>query len=269
MVSLRQITFLSDFGRRDVFVGLCHAVMAAIAPDAPVADLTHDIPAHDVRAGAVALVDCVSYVPAAVHLAVVDPGVGSQRAGVVLVAGDALLVGPDNGLLLPAARRLGGVSAAYRLGDPRFRAPTVSRTFHGRDIFAPAAAHLASGTDPAAFGAALDAAGLVEIELPAADVGDRVITTAVRSIDRFDNAQLAVTAADLLAAGLLGGQRLQLLTDRGTFELRHAATFADLEGGELGLIEDSFGWLAVVMDRNAAARRLQLDAFDIVRLRAR
>jgi S-adenosylmethionine hydrolase len=265
----RQITFLSDFGTRDVFVGLCHAVMAAITPGAPVADLTHDIAPHDVRAGAVALADCVPYVPAAVHLAVVDPGVGSQRAGVVLVAGDALLVGPDNGLLLHAARRLGGVGAAYRLSEPRLRAPRVSRTFHGRDIFAPAAAHLAGGTAPAAFGPALDVAGLVEIDLPAAEIGDGIITAPVRSTDRFGNAQLAITAADLERAGLSGGQRLQLLTGHKTFEIRHVGTFADLAGGELGLIEDSFGWLAVVLDRAAAARQLRLEAFDMVRLQAR
>lgn len=268
MVS-RQITFLSDFGRRDVFVGLCHAVMAAIAPTAPVADLTHEIPPHDVRAGAVALADCVGYVPSAVHLAVVDPGVGSQREGVVLVAGDALLVGPDNGLLLPAARRLGGVTAAYGLSEPRFQAPHVSRTFHGRDVFAPAAAHLARGTGPAGFGDALDIDGLAEPALPAVDVGDHVITAAVRGIDRFDNAQLAITSSDLTRAGLSGSQRLQLMTGHGSFEIRRVATFADLEPGELGLIEDAFGWQAVVMDRDAAARRLNLDAFDIIRLVAR
>jgi hypothetical protein len=269
VVSPLQITFLSDFGRRDVFVGLCHAVMAGIAPGVPVADLTHDIAPHDIRAGAVALADCVPYVPDAVHLAVVDPGVGTARAGVVLVAGSALLVGPDNGLLLPAAQRLGGVAAAYRLRAQRFQAPRVSRTFHGRDIFAPAAAHLARGTAPDEFGEALDTAGLVAPALPEADLGAGAIAAPVRAIDRFDNAQLAVTAQDLARAGLSGGQRLQLLTDDGSFPIRHVAMFGDLDHGELGLMEDSFGWLAVVLDRDRAARRLRLRAFDIVRLVAR
>jgi hypothetical protein len=265
-VGARQITFLTDYGREDVFVGLCHAVIAAIAPTARVADLTHDIPPQDVRAGAMALADCVPYVRAAVHLAVVDPGVGSRRDGVVIVAGDALLVGPDNGLLLPAARRLGGVAAAYRLSDPRLRAQRVSRTFHGRDVFAPAAAHLASGIEPAAFGAALDVAGLVDLALPAAAVDDRTLAAPVRGIDRFGNVQLAATRADLARARLLDAQRLQLVTDQRSFEVRQVETFADLEHDELGLIEDSFGWLAVVADRDHAARRLQLHTSDTVRV---
>jgi hypothetical protein len=266
MTAARQITFLSDFGRSDVFVGLCHAVMAAIAPAARVADLTHDIPQHDVVAGAAALADCVPYVPSAVHLAVVDPGVGSQRAGVVVVAGDALLVGPDNGLLVPAARRLGGPVAAYRLSAPRFRASRVSPTFHGRDVFAPAAAHLALGVPPDAFGAALDVDGLVDPGLPGADVGDGVITTAVRGVDRFGNVQTAATAGDLVRAGLHDGRSVRLVVDAGTFELTRATTFADLERGALGLIDDSMGWLAIVLNRDAAARHLRLAPGDGVRL---
>jgi S-adenosylmethionine hydrolase len=262
----RQITFLTDFGLDDVFVGLCHAVMAAIAPTVPVADLTHEIPPQDVRSGAMALADCVPYVPSAVHLAVVDPGVGSRRDGMILVAGDALLVGPDNGLLLPAARRLGGVTAAYRLSEPRFRAARVSRTFHGRDVFAPAAAHLALGVDPAAFGEALDVGRLVDLTVPVAKVGDRAIATPVRAIDRFGNVQLAVTAPDLAKARLSTTQRLQLVTYQRSFAIRQVEIFADLERDELGLIEDSFGWLAVVMDREHAARRLRLQAFDTVRI---
>jgi S-adenosylmethionine hydrolase len=262
----RQITFLTDFGLDDVFVGLCHAVMAAIAPTVPVADLTHQIPPQDVRSGAMVLADCVPYVPAAVHLAVVDPGVGSQRDGVVLVARQALLVGPDNGLLLPAARRLGGVTAAYRLSDPRFRATRVSRTFHGRDIFAPAAAHLALGVDPAAFGEAIEVGRLVDLAVPVAKVGDGAIAAQVRTIDRFGNVQLAATTSDLAKARLMAGQRLQLVTDQRSFAIRYVEIFGDLERDELGLIEDSFGWLAVVLDRDHAARRLQLQAFDTVRI---
>jgi S-adenosyl-L-methionine hydrolase (adenosine-forming) len=265
-MAVRQITFLSDFGHGDVFVGLCHAVIAAIAPTARVADLTHEIPPHDVVAGAVALADCVPYVPAAVHMAVVDPGVGSQREGVVIVAGDALLVGPDNGLLVPAARRLGGPSAAYRLSAPRFRRPQVSPTFHGRDIFAPAAAHLALGVAPDAFGTALDVDRLADPGLPVTRVADRVITAAVRGIDRFGNVQVAVTAADLARAGLEKRRSLRLVTAGGAFELRRATTFSDLEPGALGLIEDSMGWLAVVMDRDTAARRVRLATHDPVRL---
>lgn len=268
-MAVRQITFLSDFGHQDVFVGLCHAVIAGIAPSAPVSDLTHDIPSHDVRAGAVALEDCVPYVEAAVHLAVVDPGVGSHRAGVVLVAGDALLVGPDNGLLLPAARRLGGVTAAYHLSAPRFRAAQVSRTFHGRDVFAPAAAHLANGRDPADLGDPVDAAGLVDLELPSAVVGAYVLRAPVRGVDRFGNVQLAATVGDLHDAGLSAPAALRLVTPRGGCDLTVVGTYADLDDGVTGLIEDSFGWLAVVMPGEAAATRLRIGLSDQVTVVAR
>jgi len=268
MSAARQITFLSDFGRSDVFVGLCHAVIAGIAPDAPVADLTHDIPPHDVVAGALALADCVAYVPGAVHMAVVDPGVGSRRAGMVVVAGDALLVGPDNGLLLPAAQRLDGPTAAYRLRAPRFRRPQVSPTFHGRDIFAPAAAHLALGVAPDAFGEPLDVDRLADPGLPRTVAGDRVITTAVRGVDRFGNVQVAAAVADLARAGLEEQRSLRLVTDAAAYELRRVTTFADLEPDALGLLEDSMGWLAIVADRDSAARRLRLAASDPVRLEA-
>jgi hypothetical protein len=265
-VAPRLITFLTDFGREGVYVGLCHAVIAAIAPATPVADLTHEIPPQDVRAGAMALADCVLFVPAAVHLAVVDPGVGSRRRGVVLVAGDAVLVGPDNGLLLPAARRLGGATAGYRLSEPRFQAAQVSRTFHGRDVFAPVAAHLAAGVSPSEFGDEVDVGGLVDLALPAATVSGHVVAAPVRDIDRFGNVQLAATAADLARASGTGVQRLELLTDQETFEIRQVGTYSDLKHGELGLLVDSFGWLAVVMDRDAAAQRLRVHELDVVRL---
>ena len=262
----RQITFLTDFGREGVFVGLCHAVMAVIAPAAPVADLTHEIPPQDVRAGAIALADCVPYVPAAVHLAVVDPGVGSQRHGVVLVAGDALLVGPDNGLLLPAARRLGGVTDGYRLTNAHFQAAKVSRTFHARDVFAPAAAYLATGVPPSQLGDEVRVDRLVDLGLPAATVSRGVVAAPVRSIDRFGNIQLSATTADLARGSGTDDQRLTLLTDHGTFEIRQVGTYSDLAHGELGLLEDSFGWLALVMDRAAAAQRLGVHELDVVRL---
>jgi S-adenosyl-L-methionine hydrolase (adenosine-forming) len=265
-VSPRTITFLSDFGLEGVYVGLCHAVMATIAPAAPVADLTHEIPPQDVRVGAMALADCVPYVPAAVHLAVVDPGVGSQRRGVVLVAGDALLVGPDNGLLLPAARRLGGVTAGFGLSERRFQAARVSRTFHGRDVFSPAAAHLAAGVPPPEFGDEVDLDALVDLALPVATVSGTAVAAPVRDVDRFGNVRLAATAEDLARASGAGVVRLELRTDRETFEIRQVGTYSDLEPGELGLLVDSFGWLAVVMDRDAAARRIRVHERDVVRL---
>lgn len=145
------ITFLSDYGLLDEFVGICHAVIARRCPPARVIDLTHAIPRHDVRAGAVVLAAAVPFLPPGVHLAVVDPGVGAEgahgRRAVALrtADGDRLLVGPDNGLLMPAAARLAGVSEAVDIGASPERLEPVSRTFHGRDIFAPVAAALAGG----------------------------------------------------------------------------------------------------------------------------
>jgi hypothetical protein len=267
-VDVRPITFLSDFGRDDVFVGLCHAAVAAIAPEARVIDLTHGVPAHDVLAGARALEDCVPYVDAAVHLAVVDPGVGSHREGVVLAAGDALLVGPNNGLLLPAARRLGGVTAGYRLTEPRYRRPQVSRTFHGRDVFAPAAAHLALGADPASFGDPVDIAALTDLPLPVPQGEDAGVVANVRGVDRFGNVQIRATTDDLARAGLTHDQQLRLMTAHRHVEIEWVGTYGDLASGRVGLIEDSFGWLAVVRNRGHAAGDLQLSVGDTVRVAA-
>ena len=146
------ITFLTDFGLADDFVGVCHGVMKRIAPDCEVIDITHGIAPQAVLQGALTLANTLPYMPSGVHLAVVDPGVGTGRRALALRSGDGrFFVGPDNGLLLPAAERLGGIEAAHELTNPEYMLEPVSRTFHGRDVFSPAAAHLASGVDPDAF----------------------------------------------------------------------------------------------------------------------
>ena len=147
------ITFLSDFGLQDDFVGTCHGVIKRIAPDADVIDITHGIEPQQVLQGALVLASTLPYMPEGVHLAVVDPGVGTERKALALRSGDGrLYVGPDNGLLVPAAERLGGVDGAWELENPAYRLEPVSRTFHGRDLFAPAAAHLAAGVEPGELG---------------------------------------------------------------------------------------------------------------------
>lgn len=259
------ITFLTDFGRSDIYVGVCHGVLAARAPHARVIDLTHDVPPQDVRTAAVLLADAVIHLPVAVHLAVVDPGVGTDRAGIAIVTdrGDAL-VGPDNGLLVPAAAALGGIAGVHALEDARFRLAEVSATFHGRDVFAPAAAALASGTDPTALGRAL--AAPVDLSLPAPAVAPGRLDVEVLTIDHFGNLQLAATPADAERAGLVVGGTVTLTVAAASHDLRYVRTFGDVPAGALGLHVDSTGRLSVAVTGGSAAARLAADVGTMVRL---
>jgi S-adenosylmethionine hydrolase len=259
------ITFLSDFGLTDSYTGICRAVVAGIAPGATVVDLAHTVPALDVRRGATMLADCVSVAPAGIHLAVIDPD-ADARPGVVLRAGGSLLVGPDNGLLLPAADVLSGVTAAHQLGDPRWHRTPVSPVFRGRDVFGPVAAHLANGVTVPSFGPAIPAEDLQRLPGLDADVGHRRIAAPIRNVDCYGNVQLTATQADLRRAGLDGGRPVRVGTPRETVELPRVASFSDLAAGELGIVEDSFGWLAIVAGRADAADRLDLRTVDAVRL---
>src|SRR6188474_2492682 len=183
------ICFLSDFGLRDDFVGTCHGVIAKIAPDARVIDVTHGIPATEVLQGAHVLSSTLPYMPVGVHLAVVDPGVGGVRRPVALSdAAGRLFVGPDNGLLLPAAERA-GIAEVHELANPEYALETISRTFHGRDLFAPAAAHLANGVPLDDLGPPIAADALARLDLPEAEVGTSRIRSTVLATDRFGNVQ--------------------------------------------------------------------------------
>lgn len=262
----RPITFLSDFGLTDCYVGICHAVMSGIAPDVRVIDLLHTVPALDVRRGATALADCVRAAPPAVHLAVVDPD-QTTRPGVALVAHEAVLVGPDNGMLLPAAQVLGGVTAAVRLDDARFHRTPVSPVFRARDVFAPVAAAIAAGADPTTMGTSIAATALQRLALADPHITHKCITAKVRNVDHYGNIQLPVTHADLVRAQLDGGRPVRFSTgDDATTEIRRVASFSDLAVGELGIVEDSLGWLAVVAGGQDASSRLGLAPADDVRL---
>src|SRR5262249_42792157 len=200
------ITFLTDFGLQDDFVGTCHGVIKRISPGTDIIDITHGIQPQQVLQGALVLASTLPYMPEGVHLAVVDPGVGTQRMAVVLRGGDGrLYVGPDNGLLVPAAERLGGIDGAWALETRAYRLEPVSRTFHGRDIFAPAAAHLAGGLDPSELGSSLEPAALVRLDVPAPVTGDGFIRAHVVIVDRFGNVQLNLTTEDLVRAGIEPG----------------------------------------------------------------
>src|SRR5580765_4260776 len=201
------ITFLSDFGLKDDFVGVCKGVIKRIARGGGIVDITHGIPAQAVTEGALVLARAVPYMPVGVHLAVVDPGVGSDRRGVALRAKDGrIYVGPDNGLLTLAAPP-GSIETARSLTNQRFHLEHVSRTFHSRDIFAPAAAHIAGGVDLEQLGEEVDPATLARIELPKASAGPSGLRATVLTIDRFGNLELNLSRADIDAAGLTPGDR--------------------------------------------------------------
>ena len=256
------ITFLTDFGVTDDFVGTCHGVMKRITPDAEIIDITHGIGPQQVLQGALVLRNTLPYMPEGVHLAVVDPGVGTDRKGIVLRGEDGrLYVGPDNGLLVPAAESMGGVAAAWEVTDPR--------TFHGRDVFAPAAAHLAGHVAPEELGPALDPAALVRLDVPVADVSpERIVAHAV-IVDRFGNVQLNLTAGDLEQIGIVPGTQIELEVGLERYYAVAARTFAEAGRGDIVLYEDSYRTIAVAINEGDAASVISARPGDEVRLRIR
>ncbi|MGH9114887.1 MAG: SAM hydrolase/SAM-dependent halogenase family protein [Acidimicrobiales bacterium] len=257
------VCFLSDYGLDDEFVGVVHRVIAATAPGVTVLDISHGVPAHDVRAGALTLWRVLPWLVPCVVLGVVDPGVGTARRAVAveMAGAGALLVGPDNGLLVPAALALGPVTAAVELERPA--CPSHGAAFDGRDLFAPAAARLAAGAEPASLGHSIDPASLVGGPLPQPEsLAGGALVCEVLWVDRFGNAQLNARPADV---GRLGDQ-IEVTAGGSTVPARPAGAFADLGPGELGLIHDSYGMLALSLDREPAAARLGLGPGDRVLL---
>jgi S-adenosyl-L-methionine hydrolase (adenosine-forming) len=265
----RPITFLSDYGSEDEFAGVCRAVIARIAPEARVIDLTHGIRRHDVTHGAAVLANAVGYTPAGVHLAVVDPGVGTGRRAVAVAAadGESWFVGPDNGLLSLALERCGGAAAGVEISESPARLEPVSATFHGRDLFAPVAARLALGAELGELGEPLEVGSLVRIERhdPEVERGRR-LEAQVSHVDAFGNLSLVATAADADDAGLQVGRPLRVRAPRRDDEARYALTFADAEPGQMVLLVDSARSLALAVNKGDAARKLDLGAGDRVEL---
>jgi S-adenosylmethionine hydrolase len=263
-VAAPLITFLTDYGLEDVFVGICHGVIATISPESRVIDITHGIPRHDIRRGALALRSSLRYMPVGVHLAVVDPDVGAQRRAVALRLADGrLLVGPDNGLLAPAALDAGGVVEAVDIARSSWRLEPVSATFHGRDIFAPVAARLASGAELAHAGDPFDPEQLVALELPKPRREPGGLAAHVINVDRFGNVQLDAVHADLLESGLGLGSPIELeAAGGGPHHVHYVRTFADVDAGDLLLYEDADGTLAVAVSRGNASARLGLKTGD-------
>jgi S-adenosyl-L-methionine hydrolase (adenosine-forming) len=264
------ITFLTDFGVTDHLVGTCHGVMKCITPDAEIIDITHGIDPQQVLQGALVLRNTLPYMPEGVHLAVVDPGVGTDRKGIALRGGDGrLYVGPDNGLLIPAAESMGGVADAWELTEPEYRLAPLSHTFHGRDVFSPAAAHLAGGVSPDALGPSLDAGSLERLDVPVPQVSAGEIVAHVLIVDRFGNVQLNLTAGDLEQVGIVPGTRIELEIGLERYYAVAARTFADVARGDIVLYEDSYRNVSIAINVGDAASVIGARVGDRVRVRAR
>lgn len=255
--AFRYVTFLSDYGLTDEFVGVCHGVIARTAPEVRVIDITHGIKPQDVMEGAMVLAQSVQYMPTAVHLAVVDPGVGSDRLPVIITTKNgSLLVGPNNGLLTLAAERLGAAVSCIKIENPAFMLPQVSKSFHGRDIFAPAAAHLALGVAPSDFGGEIALADLVKLTIAEARRHDDHYHVMVLHVDRFGNLQLNVTPKELADLGLTPGSLLEVRVEGHRSMVAYESAYSAVPAGDFVVTEDSYGLLAVAVNRGSAAERL-------------
>jgi hypothetical protein len=261
--------FLSDLGLKDEFVGVCHSVITRIAPDARIVDLSHGVPPMNVLIGAVLLADAIPYVPAdAVLLGVVDPGVGTDRKAVVVQASNGtLLVGPDNGLLSLAWQELGGAGAAFEIASPDVLLSPISSVFHGRDVFAPAAAHLAAGVAAEDVGPALEPASLIRVDVPAPEVDRGTIGCRVLEVDRFGNLQLNVRPKHLHEAGLDGRPDVRVDSAETSALALRVDTYAAVPEGQYGLLEDAWGWVTVIRYEANASGGLMVGRDDAVWLR--
>jgi S-adenosyl-L-methionine hydrolase (adenosine-forming) len=260
------ITFLSDFGLKDDFVGTCHGVIKRIAPDAQIIDITHGIPPTSILEGALVLANTIGFMPVGIHLAIVDPGVGGPRRPLALRDEEGrVYVGPDNGLLLPAASRA-GVAEAYELANPAYALESISRTFHGRDLFSPAAAHLANGVPLEDLGPPVDPDGLVRLDLPEPAVSDSAIRATLLYVDSFGNIALNLDRDDVESLGIFSGARVELELSGERYYAVMARTFADARPGDVILYEDSYKKMSLAISRGSAARMLHATPGQSIRI---
>jgi len=242
------VCFLSDFGVADEFVGVVHGVIARIAPGVRVIDVGHGVPRGNVRAGALALLRAVQYLPDGVVLAVVDPGVGSGRRAIAAVTRRGVFVGPDNGLLAPAVAMVGGAERFVSIEDPRFRLRGGGSTFDGRDVFAPAAAVLASGEAvPEDLGPAADPDSIMPLLLPLVDASGGAVQGEVWWIDGFGNAETNVSPSDLAAIGLRPGDVVDVRVGAQVYRLPWVTGYPETAGAEGVVHVDSAGMMAIVV----------------------
>lgn len=261
------ICFTSDFGLDDAWVGVCHAVMQRVCPGVLIIDLSHQISPFDVRKGAAVAAAGVYQVPDAVHLAVVDPGVGGGRRDLVVACRDGTyLVGPDNGILIPASRRCGGIREAWDIAA-QITTETPLPTFHARDVLAPAAALLACGADPSAFGYRVDESELLPAPFGTPIIEGEVLLTEIVDIDRFGSARTSVTTQDLARLGDTP-EMLEIGFGHVTLEIPFVRTYSDVDESDPLALWDSSGWLSLAVRLGSAAERYGLQPGVTVRLRA-
>ncbi|MGH2725367.1 MAG: SAM hydrolase/SAM-dependent halogenase family protein [Actinomycetota bacterium] len=264
-LSFRFVTFTSDYGLEDEFVGVCHGVIKRFAPEVQIIDISHALPPQDVRAGALVLAQAVPYMPASVHLAIVDPGVGTMRRAVVIgTRAGPPLVGPDNGLLWLAAEALGGAIQAHEIKNNDLCLTPISRTFHGRDIFAPIAGRLALGMPPEEVGPPLGIEELTRLDLPVPKVDDDHVHGVVVQTDHFGNLQLNVHRQELEGVGVMLGDTLELRVGGKSHFVEYRTTFSEVAQGKLGILEDSYRRIAIVVNRGSAEKRLEAHRGDHV-----
>jgi len=263
--TFRFITFLSDYGLEDEFVGVCRGVVKRFAPEVEILDIAHGIPPQDVAAGATVLAQAVRYMPAAVHLAIVDPGVGTPRRAVVIETGSGSpLVGPDNGVLSLAAEALGGATRAFAITNESLFLEAPSRTFHGRDIFAPVAARIALGMNLEEAGPAVSVDQLIRIEMPPAKVDDDHIHARVVQIDHFGNLQLNFGRSELEGIGVILGDETEVRFGGRSFKAPYSQAFSEVKKGGLILLEDSHRHLTIAVNMGNARDALEARRGDPV-----
>ncbi len=266
MARFDTISFLTDYGTTDEFVGVVHSVIRQLAPEVRVIDISHHVPAHDVRAGGLTLARSAQYLAPGVVLAVVDPGVATARRAVAIEVGDgaSILVGPDNGLLAPAVSMVGGATRAVELTNLDYQLPAPGPTFAGRDIFGPAAAHLCNGVDLLELGPEIDVFGLTPGMIPITRVDDGAVVAEVLWTDGFGNLQLNVDPTEIEPFG----PRVELrFAGKVRTGVRHD-TYAEVPTGEVGLVVDSYGLVSIVANRTSAANELSIGTGDEVVLAA-
>ncbi|MFN8034944.1 MAG: SAM-dependent chlorinase/fluorinase [Acidimicrobiia bacterium] len=262
------VSFLTDYGTRDESVGVCKAVMLGLAPALTIVDITHEIPPHDVKTGALTLARAAPYLPSGIVVAVVDPGVGTGRRAIAVEVEHGFLLGPDNGLLAPAAALLGGARRVVHLTNESYHLPSPGPTFAGRDVFAPAAGHLASGVAMAELGEPVDPVSLVPGLVPLPEHrDDGAVVGEVLWIDRFGNCQLNVDAEELETRGLGPGGPVDVEIRGERRAVRWVDTYADARASEVVLVVDSYGLVALAVDRGSAAETCRLAPFTSVVLR--
>ena len=254
------ISFLSDFGHADEFVGVVHGVIARIAPASRVIDVTHGIGRGDIRGGALALLRAVQYLPQGVVLAVVDPGVGTERRAIAAATTAGFFVGPDNGLLAPAVAMVGGATEVVSIEAEGFILPSAGgATFDGRDRFAPAAAALAAGeARPADLGPALAPDALTPLLLPLVEVAPEGLRGETLWVDHYGNVQTNISPDDLAAAGARPGATLILGVGAAEYELPWEPAYGSVEPGHAVLHVDSYGLVAVAVREGRADETFQL-----------